>query len=141
MNLKYQRLLNLLDCCEYKINEISAFRIFNSEYSKIIENSQLCILEKHVEIELIDISQMFEVSKKSAVILYAMFFNSFVDTEGLVPKIVSEGDLALSVCLDSNIISELKDSVLELERKNILKINSKIKSYVLRSNFINTIKL
>ncbi|WP_312207717.1 hypothetical protein, partial [Epilithonimonas hominis] len=77
MNLKYQRLLNLLDCCEYKINEISAFRIFNSDYSKIIENSQLCILEKHLEIELIDLSQMFEVSKKSAVILCAMFFNSF----------------------------------------------------------------
>lgn len=144
MNLKYQRLLNLLDCCEYKINELSAFRIFNSEYSKIIENSQLCILEKHLEIELIDLSQMFEVSKKSAVILCAMFFNSFMNGEGLVSKTISEQDLMLAVCLDVHIISELEESILELETKNILKINilkDFEKSYELTSDFINTIKL
>lgn len=140
MTLKYQRLLNLLNCCENKINEISAFRIFNSEYSKIIENSQLCILEKHLEIELLDLSQMFEVSKKSAIVLCAIFFNSFIDIEGLVTKIVSEEDLTLAVCLDSDIISELEEAILELERKNILKINSETKTYQLTSNFINTTK-
>lgn len=140
MTLKYQRLLNLLNCCENKINEISAFRIFNSEYSKIIENSQLCILEKHLEIELVDLSQMFEVSKKSAIVLCAIFFNSFIDIEGLVTKIVSEEDLTLAVCLDSDIISELEEAILELERKNILKINSETKTYQLTSNFINTTK-
>lgn len=140
MTLKYQRLLNLLNCCENKINEISAFRIFNSEYSKIIENSQLCILEKHLEIELVDLSQMFEVSKKSEIVLCAIFFNSFIDIEGLVTKIVSEEDLTLAVCLDSDIISELEEAILELERKNILKINSETKTYQLTSNFINTTK-
>lgn len=49
MNLKYQRLLNLLNCCENKINELSAFRIFNYEYSEIIDKCQLCVLEKHLE--------------------------------------------------------------------------------------------
>lgn len=140
MALKYQRLINLLNCCEYKINELSAFRIFYSEYSKIIENSQLCIFEKHLEIELIDLSQMFEVSKKSAIVLCAMFFNSFINTEGLVSRIISEEDLALAVCLDSDIISELEEAILELEHKNILKINSETKTYELTTTFINTIK-
>ncbi len=49
MNLKYQRLINLLNCCEYKINDISAFRIINYEYSEIIDKCQLYVLEKHLE--------------------------------------------------------------------------------------------
>lgn len=144
MTLKYQRLLNLLDCCEYKINELSAFRIFNSEYSKIIENSQLCILEKHLESELMQFSQMFDVSSRSAIILCAMFFNSFMNAKGLVSKAISEQDLMLAVCLDVQIISELEESILELETKNILKINilkDFEKSYELTSDFINIIKL
>ena len=50
----------------------------------------------------------------------------------------------LAVCLDVHIISELEESILELETKNILKINilkDSEKSYELTSDFINTIKL
>lgn len=142
MPAKCQRLLTLLNCFEYKINELSAFRISNSHYSKIIENSQLCILEKHLEIELIDLSQMFDISRRSAVILCSMFFNSF-SQEGLVSKIVSEQDLTLSVCLDSYILSCLQNAISELENKNIITVNvlnhSTEKSFSLTRDFINTI--
>ena len=144
MILKYQRLVNLLNCCEYKINQISAFRIFNYEYSEIVDNFQLCILEKHLESELMQLSQMFDVSSRSAIILCAMFFNSFLDTEGLVSKAISEQDLMLAVCLDTQIISELQESVCELETKNILNVNivnDCEKSYQLTLDFISSIKL
>lgn len=97
---KYNQLINLLNRFESKINELSEFRIYNREYCKIIENSQLCILEKHLEIEFKELSQMFEVSRKSAIILCSMFFNSFTQKDGLVSRVVSEENLMLSVCLD-----------------------------------------
>lgn len=142
MPTKYQRLLTLLNCFEYKINELSTFRISNSHYSKIVENSQICILENHLEIELIDLSQMFDISKKSAIILCSMFFNSF-SQEGLVSKIVSEQDLTLSVCLALFIISDLQNAILELEVKNIITVNvlndSTERSFSLTRDFIKTI--
>lgn len=144
MTIKYQQLLTLLNSFEYKINEFSAFRISNFDYSQIIENSQLCILEKHLEKELRDLSQMFDVSTKSAIILLAMFFNSFINSEGLVSRIVSEENLLLAICLDTYIISEFREIFSELENKNILKVNilddAGNRSYELTLTFINTIK-
>ncbi len=145
MTQQYQQLLKLLNRFEFKINEFSAFRIFNNDYSKIIENSQLCLLEKHLEIEIIDLSKMFDVSRKSAIILSALFFNSYIDAEGFVSKAISEQDLMLLSCLDTQIIYELQEAILELENKNILKVNILDvfgnKSYEWTTTFINTIKL
>lgn len=142
MTQQYQQLLKLLNRIEFKINQFSAFRIFNNDYSQIIENSQLCILEKHLEIEIIDLSKMFDVSRKSSIVLCAMFFNSFSDVKGLVSKAISEQDLMLLICLDTQIIYELQEAILELETKHILKVNIlNDKSYEFTSNFINTIKL
>ena len=144
MTKKYQQLLKLLDSIEYKINEFSAFRSFNYNYSKMIENSQLYILEKHLETELTELSQMFDVRTKSAIILLAMFFNSFTNSEGLVSRIASEEDLLLAIGLDSHIILEFQEAFLELESKNILKINilddTGNRSYQLTLTFINKIK-
>jgi len=140
LSAKYQRLLTLLNGFEYKINELSAFRISsNYQYSKIIETSQLCILEKHLEIELIDLSQMFDVPRRSAIILCSMFFNSY-SQKGFVSKIVSEEDLALSVCLDYPVILDLKDAISELGNKNIITVkllkDSTKKSFALTETFL-----
>lgn len=140
---KYNQLINLLNQFEYKINDLSAFRIYNTDYSKIIENSQLCTIEKYLEIELRELSQMFDVSEKSSIILCSMFFNSFTDKDGLASRIVSEEDLMSSVGLEKHIIWNLQNAISELENKNIIIANtpndSSEKSYSLTGDFINTI--
>ncbi|GEM_PF-2440157 len=137
----YNQLITLLNRFEYKIKELSAFRIYSREYSKIVENSQLCILEKHLMIELKELSQMFEVNSKSALFLCAMFFNSFTNNDGLVSRVVSEEDLMLSVGLDQDIILDLQNAISDLETKNIIIVNtsnySSEKSYSLTEDFIN----
>ena len=143
MPAKYQQLLKLLNSFDYKISELSAFRLFNNDISnsKIIESSQLCIVEKYLEKELMELSKMFDVSTKSAIILCSMFFNSF--TELFVSRAVSEEDLASAICLDSYVISDLSESISELESKKIIKVKllnaSTEKSYWLTEDFINTI--
>jgi len=145
MSQKRKQLLILLNRCEYKINELSAFRMSNNNgsNSKIIDNSQLCILEKHLEAELWEISKVFDVSRKSAIILCSMFFSSFLDTEGLVSRTISEEDLASSVCLDSYIISDLSNDISELENKNTITVtfgnDSTEKFYALTETFIQII--
>ncbi len=79
MPAKYQQLLTLLNSFECKISELAAFRLSNNygSYSKIVDKSQLCILEKHLETDLLELSKIFNITRRSAIILCALFFNSF----------------------------------------------------------------
>lgn len=145
MPAKYQQLLTLLNSFECKISELAAFRLSNNygSYSKIVDESQLCMLEKHLETDLLELSRMFDVDRKSAIILCSMFFNSCMDGEGLFSRAVPEGDLGLSVCLDPYVFSDLSEAIFELENRNIITVTYKNDSgekvYALTQDFINTI--
>lgn len=148
MTTEYQRLLNLIECLQTKIEEFSSFRINNADFSNATDKYQRMKLEKHLEIELRDLSELFSIGRNASLVLASLLtiYNFVKDIQTI--QVISAEDLTYGICLEPSSIFELNEGISELECRKMILLkdvdNSKSflnsnKSYQLTQYFVNQI--
>ena len=100
-------------------------------YSEIIENI-FEDLEKELSLELTEISKKFFVSKRASMVLGAII-HLYVKHEGVRTNFITFGDIERFFYMDVelSLLIKLRESIFELQEKNIIEIND-VEFYLVR---------
>jgi flagellar assembly factor FliW len=148
MSTAYQRLLNLIECLQTKIEEFSNIRINDKDFSNIPAKYQIMELEKHLEIELKDLSELFSIGRNASLVLASLLMIYYVVKDIQTVQVISAEDLTYGICIEPSSIFELNEGISELENKKMVLLNdldnpksflNSNKSFELTQSFVNQI--